>query len=329
MTDRQRWDGRPYHSLDYELKHRFGEKVYKVALEGGMTCPTRDGTLDTRGCSFCSGAGSGDFAGGKNISITRQIDDGIRFISRSKQTGRRFIAYFQSFTNTYAPIERLESLYREALSHPDVVMMSVATRPDCLPAPVISLLRSCNQCKPVMVELGLQTVHDKTADRIRRGYSTKVYDTAVESLKKAGLEVVTHVIAGLPQENKRDFLQTVEHTVKCGSDGIKLQLLHILEGTDLAREYRNGMLSTLTMAEYLDWIISAVQLLPEEMVIHRLTGDGPRELLLAPLWSRNKRNVLNTLHQKMKELHVCQGQTCRQPLIGKEGHNGERTSEYI
>ncbi len=208
-------------------------------------------------------------------------------------------------------------------------MMSVATRPDCLPAPVISLLRSCNQYKPVMVELGLQTMHEKTADRIRRGYSTKVYDTAVESLKKAGLEVVTHVIAGLPKENKRDFLQTVEHTAKCGSDGIKLQLLHILEGTDLAWEYRNGMLSTLTMAEYLDWIISAVQLLPEEMVIHRLTGDGPRELLLAPLWSRNKRNVLNTLHRKMKELQVCQGQTAGQPLIGKEGNNGERTSEYI
>ncbi len=323
MTDLRQWDGRPYHSLDYELKKRFGEKVYKVALEGGMTCPNRDGTLDTRGCSFCSGAGSGDFAASKKLSITRQIDDGIRFISRRKQTGRRFIAYLQSFTNTYAPVEILEPLYREALSHPDIVMLSVATRPDCLPDPVISLLASCNKSKPVMVELGLQTMHDTTACRIRRGYCTKVYDTAVESLKQAGLEVVTHVIAGLPQENKRDFLQTVAHTVTCGSDGIKLQLLHVLEGTDLAWEYQNGMFSTLTMEEYLDWIISAIRLLPEEMVIHRLTGDGPGELLLAPLWSRHKRNVLNTLHRKMKEQCVFQGQTAGQPLNGKEGQNGK------
>lgn len=324
MTDCQMWGSRPYHSLDYEMKHRFGEKIYKVALDAGMTCPNRDGTLDTRGCSFCSGSGSGEFAIPKShqrtfpdgsllhtrepSSVTEQINNGIRFVSSQKQTGCHYIAYFQSFTNTYAPVEILKPLYREALDHPDIVMLSIATRPDCLPDDVITLLQECNQIKPVMIELGLQSIHEQTALHIRRGYPTAVYDTAVESLKNAGLEVVTHVIAGLPGESKNDFLQTVEHVGKCGSDGIKLQLLHVLKGTDLSLEYKNRKFSVLTMEEYLDWITSAIQILPKEIVIHRLTGDGARDLLTAPLWSRNKRHVLNSLHKKMKAEHIYQGQ---------------------
>lgn len=307
MADRCLWDGKPYHSLDYEMKHRFGEKIYKVSLEAGMTCPNRDGKLDTRGCSFCSGAGSGEFAS-KHPSVTEQINAAIRFVSQQKQTGRHYIAYFQSFTNTYAPVDRLEPLYKEALAHPDIVMLSVATRPDCLPESVVALLQECSQIKPVMVELGLQSIHERTAQHIRRGYPTAIYDTAVESLKNAGLEVVTHVIAGLPGESKNDFLQTVEHVAECGSDGIKLQLLHVLKGTDLSLEYKNGEFSALTMEEYLDWITSAIQILPQKMVIHRLTGDGPKDLLIAPLWSRNKHHVLNSLHKKMREEHIYQGQ---------------------
>ncbi|MCH5265615.1 MAG: TIGR01212 family radical SAM protein [Lachnospiraceae bacterium] len=306
-----RWGDKPYHSLDYEMKRRFGEKVYKIALEGGMTCPNRDGTLDTRGCIFCSGKGSGDFAAPRMGSITEQIDRGIREISARKQTGKKFIAYFQSFTNTYAPVSQLTALYEEALAHPDVVMLSIATRPDCLPEEVLELLRHCAEAKPTIVELGLQTIHSSSADYIRRGYSLKVYDTAVEQLKKRGLEVVTHVIAGLPFESKTDFLETVTHVADSGADGIKLQLLHVLEGTDLAEEYRQKAFEVLSREEYLDWIVSALSLLPEQMVIHRLTGDGPKKLLLAPLWSSRKREVLNLLHQKLRNDGIWQG--CHRP----------------
>lgn len=308
MTDHPVWGDKPYHSLDYEMKRRFGEKIYKIALDGGMTCPNRDGTQGRRGCIFCSGAGSGEFATGQTESIRCQIDRAIRFVSQNKKTGRRYIAYFQSFTNTYAPVSRLADLYRQALTHPAIAMLSVATRPDCLPDDVIALLQECARIKPMIIELGLQTIHEETARYIRRGYTLDVYDTAVETLKKAGLEVVTHVIAGLPYETKDDFLQTVHHVGEHGSDGIKLQLLHILKGTDLAEEYKKGRFSTLTMEEYLDWITSAIQILPQQVVIHRLTGDGPRNLLLAPLWSSNKRHVLNSLHKKMKLENIYQGE---------------------
>lgn len=301
------WGDKPYHSLDYEMKRRFGEKVYKIALDGGMTCPNRDGTLDTRGCIFCSGMGSGDFAAPRAVSITGQIDRGIREISARKQTGRKYIAYFQSFTNTYAPADYLEKLYAEALAHPDVVMLSVATRPDCLPEEVLELLEYCAGIKPVIIELGLQSIHPATAAYIRRGYPTEVYDTAVESLKQRGIEVVTHVIAGLPFETKEDFLATVSHVAAAGSDGIKLQLLHVLKNTDLADEYRRGSFSVLSREEYLDWIASALALLPPRMVIHRLTGDGPKKLLTAPLWSSRKREVLNLLHRKLKREKIWQG----------------------
>lgn len=306
---RKMWADKPYHSLDYEMKHRFGEKVYKVSLDGGMTCPNRDGTLDNRGCIFCSGNGSGDFASPRCRSITEQIDNGIRGLSARKHVGQKFIAYFQSFTNTYAPVSQLEPMYKEALEHPKVVMLSIATRPDCLQEEVLSLLEQCARKKPVIVELGLQSIHPRTARYIRRGYPLSVYDTAVDSLKKRGLEVVTHVIAGLPFESRQDFLETVSYVGMSGSDGIKLQLLHVLEGTDLAEEYRAGVFDVLTMEEYLDWMIAALSILPEDIVIHRLTGDGPKDLLIAPDWSSRKRDVLNTLHKKLKEEQIWQG--CR------------------
>lgn len=301
------WGEKPYHSLDFELKKRFGEKVYKVALEGGMTCPNRDGTLGTRGCIFCSGNGSGDFASPRTVSVAEQINRGIAGISARKQVGNKFIAYFQSFTNTYAPTEILRSMYMAAIRHPRIVMLSIATRPDCLPDDVLSLLAECARIKPVIVELGLQTIHEETSALIRRGYSLDVYDTAVESLNALNLEVVTHVIAGLPHETLHDFLETIYHVGNSGCSGIKIQLLHILKYTDLASLYENREFDALSMEQYIRAVIHALSILPEEMIIHRLTGDGPSDLLIAPMWSTRKREVLNELHRQMKLQNVWQG----------------------
>ena len=307
MNNRKMWGEKPYHSLDYEMKHRFGEKVYKISLDGGLTCPNRDGTLDTRGCIFCSGNGSGDFAAPRCSSVTAQITQGIEGIKKRKQVGRKFIAYFQSFTNTYAPVAYLEPLYKEALAHPDVVMLSIATRPDCLPPDVLHLLAECNRIKPVIVELGLQTSSEATAQFIRRGYPLSVYDDAATKLKGLGIEVVTHVIAGLPGETKQDFYNTLSHVAACHSDGIKIQLLHILKGTDLAALYESGQCTVLTQEEYIDLVLQSIALLPPEITIHRLTGDGPKELLLAPLWSSRKREVLNEIHKQLKQQNIRQG----------------------
>ena len=302
-----RWGEKPYHSLDFEMKKRFGEKVYKIALAGGMTCPNRDGTVGWGGCIFCSGNGSGDFAAPPADSVTEQIDRGIAGISARKQVGDQFIAYFQSFTNTYAPVHVLRPLYEEAIRHPNVAMLSIATRPDCLPDEVLDLLSECSRIKPVMVELGLQTIHERTAALIRRGYPLEVYDTAVERLKERGIEVVTHVIAGLPHETRNDFLETVYYVGNSGSDGIKLQLLHVLRDTDLASMYQNGEFEVLTMEDYIETIAAALSILPQQVVIHRLTGDGPGYLLVAPMWSCRKREVLNGIHRQMKLKNVWQG----------------------
>lgn len=301
------WGEKPYHSLDYEMKKRVGEKVYKISLESGMTCPNRDGTIGTGGCIFCSGNGSGDFASPLTTSVTQQIDVGIKGISQRKTVGSKFIAYFQSFTNTYAPADILRPMYLEALSHPSVVMLSIATRPDCLPDDVLELLQECNKIKPVIVELGLQTIHEKTAEFIRRGYSLPVYDTAVERLNHIGIEVVTHVIAGLPHETPVDFLETIHHVGRSGSMGIKIQLLHILKNTDLAQIYLNGQFEALSLNSYVNLVIKALSILPENMVIHRLTGDGPKSLLIAPEWSSRKRQVLNEIHRQMKLQNIWQG----------------------
>ena len=283
-----------YYSLNQYLKDTFGEKVYKLALDAGFTCPNRDGTLGTGGCIFCSGAGSGDFAECRNLSVTEQIARGKKRLEKKIKSGK-YIAYFQAFTNTYAPVDKLRNVYEEALMQPDVVAISVATRPDCLPHDVIDLLAELNRIKPVWVELGLQTIHEKSAEYIRRGYPLVVYDDAVRRLKNAGLTVITHIILGLPGETEEEMKQTVSYVGAGGADGIKLQLLHVIHGTDLEKEYLAGKFRTLELDEYVRLVADCLELLPDDMVIHRLTGDGDKRTLVAPMWSADKKRVLNAL----------------------------------
>ncbi|HIZ64296.1 MAG TPA: TIGR01212 family radical SAM protein [Candidatus Blautia pullicola] len=300
------WNGKPYYSFDYMLKERFDAKVYKAALDGGMTCPNRDGTLGRRGCIFCSAGGSGDFAGNPADSITRQIDIQDAKLQEKRKV-KYLIAYFQAFTNTYAPVDYLRKIYTEAISHPKVAVLSIGTRPDCLGPQVLELLSELNQQKPVWVELGLQTIHLATADYIRRGYPLSCFSQAVEQLRQRDLEVIVHTILGLPGESRQDILETMEYLNHQDIQGIKLQLLHVLKGTDLAADYLAGKFSTYTMEEYLDTVIDCLEHLSPEIVIHRLTGDGPKDLLLAPSWSSAKRRVLNTLHQECKRRGAYQG----------------------
>lgn len=283
-----------YYSFNRYLRERFGYKVYKICINGGFTCPNRDGTLGTRGCIFCSAGGSGDFAESPELSITQQIEKGKERVKNKIKDGK-YIAYFQAFTNTYAPVEVLRDKFTEAMEHPDIVMLSVATRPDCLPDEVIELLGELNEIKPVSVELGLQTIHEKSAEYIRRGYKLECYDNAVRRLKTAGIEIVCHIILGLPGESKSDMLESVDYACKSGIDGIKLQLLHVLKGTDLEKDYRAGKFETLTFEEYLDIIKDCVKIIPKNIVIHRLTGDGAKKDLIAPLWSADKKKVLNAV----------------------------------
>ena len=288
-----------YTTLNSYLKERFGCKVYKVALDGGFTCPNRDGTLDTRGCIFCSAGGSGDFAEDRSLSITEQIERGKARVSAKTKDGK-YIAYFQAFTNTYAPVDVLRAKYTEAISHPDIVALSIATRPDCLGDEVLELLYEMNRIKPVFVELGLQTIHEKTAEYIRRGYPLSCYDKAVEKLHDIGINVVTHLIIGLPFESKEDMLKSVEYVCRV-TDGIKLQLLHILKGTDLVKEYENKKFEALTLEEYTDIIVDCVKIIPDSVVIHRLTGDGAKRDLVAPLWSGDKKRVINTINKALSQ----------------------------
>ena len=290
------WGEKPYHSLDYEMKHRFGEKVYKISLDGGLTCPNRDGTLDTRGCIFCSGNGSGDFAAPRCSSVTAQITQGIEGIKKRKQVGRKFIAYFQSFTNTYAPVAYLEPLYKEALAHPDVVMLSIATRPDCLPPETVALLSELAKEKYVSVELGLQTVHEKTARAMNRGYDTSVYFDAVQRLHAAGLETVTHLILGLPGETEQDMVESARQVAQAGTEGVKFHLLHVMADAPLAADYARGAFRCLELEEYGEILVECLRQFPESTVVHRITGDGARRGLVAPLWSLDKKRVLNYLN---------------------------------
>lgn len=285
-----------YYSFNQYLRNKFGCKVYKISINGGFTCPNRDGTIDTRGCIFCSAGGSGDFAESPFLSITQQIENGKKRVEKKIKSGK-YIAYFQAFTNTYAPVNVLRKKYLEAVNHPDIVMLSIATRPDCLSSEVLNLLNEINKIKPVMVELGLQTIHEKTAKYIRRGYSLNVYDEAVRNLKNIGINIVVHLIIGLPFESKEDILESVKYVCDSGIDGIKLQLLHILKGTDLEKDYQNGLFSALSMEEYLDIIKSCVEIIPKNIVIHRLTGDGAKMDLIAPLWSADKKKVLNAINK--------------------------------
>ena len=297
-----------YYSLNRYLRETFGEKVYKLALDGGMSCPNRDGSLDTRGCIFCSAGGSGEFAQQRCASVAEQLARAKARI-RSKTGAERFIAYFQSYTNTYAPAEYLETLFTEAISEPSVAALSIGTRPDCLPDEVIELLARLNRIKPVWVELGLQTIHEKTARYIRRGYALSVYEDALRRLKAAGITVIVHVILGLPGESREQMLQTIDYLGGVHRpDGIKLQLLHVLEGTDLAQEWRAGRVPVMEPGEYYDLLCECIRRLPPDMVIHRLTGDGPKRILLAPLWTGDKKRVLNDLNRELERQNVRQGE---------------------
>ncbi len=340
MTDID-WLGKPYYSLDAYFKHTYGEKCYKLAVDAGFTCPNRDGSLDTRGCVFCSAGGSGDFADKYNIN--RQIETGLaRF---DKTVGKRFIIYFQAYTNTYGNIDYLRSIYTEALSHEQIVGISIATRPDCLGDEVIALLEELKNRfsdKFIWIELGLQTIHERTAEYIRRKYPLSVYETAVQRLNKINIPFITHIILGLPNETEKMMLDTVKYVSNLSVEylnknaakdpiipnidgyrtdsknnmidekynymcGIKLQLLHVLSGTDLARDYAEGSFHVLEQEEYIALVIKCLQNIDERIVIHRVTGDGPKKILIAPKWSGNKKAVLNALHKRMKELGARQG----------------------
>ena len=294
-----------YYALSDHLHKRFGCKVYKLALEGGMTCPNRDGTLDTRGCIFCGDDGSGAFAQ-TGETVWQQIEAAKSRVAAKIKTGK-YIAYFQSFTNTYAPLPYLEQLFRAAVSHPDVAVLSIATRPDCLPEPVLDLLAELNRIKPVWVELGLQTIHAETARYIRRGYELPVYKQAVDSLHARGIEVITHVILCLPGESRAQMLEAVRY-VGQHTDGIKLQLLHVLRNTDLAADYAAGKFCLPELEEYCHLVADCLRVLPEHVVIHRLTGDGAKKDLIAPLWTGDKKRVLNTLNRILDEEQAVQGE---------------------
>ena len=308
------WLDKRYHSLDYEMKTRYGQKLYKIALDGSFTCPNRDGTLDTRGCIFCSAGGSGEFASSRQLPITGQIEQGKKLLA-GKKTGDKYIAYFQAFTGTYAPLKHLRSVYTEAISHPDIAVLSIATRPDCLPFETLELLSELNRIKPVWVELGLQTIHPQTADYIRRGYDLPVFDQAVFELNRRGIETIVHVILGLPGESSQDMLATTDYIAGLPIQGIKFQLLHVLDGTYLYVDYCQRPFHILTQEEYTDNLIQCIERIPPHMVIHRITGDGPGQLLIAPDWSRRKKQVLNYINHCFKERHTWQGRCFRKEIL--------------
>lgn len=295
-----------YYSLNQYLRERFGEPVYKLSLNGGMTCPNRDGKIGTGGCIFCSEGGSGEFAASSELDVNTQIENAKRLVE-GKTKAKKFIAYFQPFTNTYAEVSYLERLFMNAICLDDIAALSIATRPDCLQEDKIELLSRLNKIKPVFVELGLQTIHERTANYIRRGYHLEVFDKAVSDLKSIGVNIVVHLILGLPGESREDMLKSVSYVAKSGANGIKLQLLHILSGTDLAYEYENSPFHILTLEEYTSLICDSIELLPKDMVVHRLTGDGDKRLLIAPEWSGNKKLVLNTINKALRERNVIQG----------------------
>lgn len=300
------WGDKRYHSLDYELKQTFGEKVYRLSLNGGMTCPNRDGTLDDRGCIFCSAGGSGDFAAAPDLSVHAQILSAKKRI-QAKTGCKKFIAYFQAYTNTYAPACHLRRIFTEAISDPEVRILSIATRPDCLSPEILTLLAELNAIKPVWVELGLQTIHERTANWMRRGYPLSVFEQSVHSLHAIGVQIITHVILFLPGESEADMLATIHYLNALPIDGIKLQLLHVLKHTDLADFYRQEPFYIPDMNSYFHLLGKCIASLRPDIVIHRLTGDGPKSLLIAPLWTGNKRLVLNQMQRYLKEQNLWQG----------------------
>lgn len=305
------YSDKPYFSLDTFFKQTYGEKCYKISLDGGFSCPNRDGTIGFGGCIFCSGNGSGDFAVSISEfpSVSQQITEGLAKM-RTKKTGNKFVAYFQAFTNTYGPIEKLRALYTEALDSPFIIGISIATRPDCLGEDVLSLLASLKKAYPdkfIWVELGLQTIHEATASYIRRGYPLSVFDEAVSHLRNLDIPFIVHIILGLPYESKDMLLETIDYLNNVRPFGVKLQLLHILKETDLALDYELGKFEALTEEAYLELLGACIARLHPDIVLHRVTGDGPKNLLIAPLWSANKRGVLNHLHHYLKAQNIYQG----------------------
>lgn len=304
------WLDQPYYSFHAYCRNVFHEKLYKIAIDAGMTCPNRDGTLDTRGCIFRSAGGSGEFAVKTgNLTIAQQIGKG-RSLLRGKRTGRRFIAYFQAYTNTYAPVDKLRALYTQALEADEIAGISIATRPDCLSGDVLCLLAELQSAWPdkfIWIELGLQTMHSHTAQYIRRGYPLSCFTHAVRELSDMRIPVIIHVILGLPGETEAQMYETIHFLGTLPISGVKLQLLHVLQDTDLAADYAAGKFRTLDLAAYVNLIIGCLERLPPDIVIHRLTGDGPKDLLIAPLWSLQKRNVLNAIHHEMRIRNTWQG----------------------
>lgn len=301
---------RPYYSANMYYRELFHEKVYKISLNAGLSCPNRDGLIDTRGCIFCSAGGSGDFAADPSLDISSQLNSAVSQIA-SKYTGNSFIAYYQAYTNTYAPVDVLKRLYAPAVNSPDIVGISIATRPDCLNDDVIALLADINRTKPVWVELGLQTIDDNVADYIRRGYPLSVYEAAVSRLCDAGINFITHVIIGLPGVNHDGHIECARYLGRFHNQGIKLQLLHVLKGTDLAADYESGRFNVMDQDEYVKTVVDMIEVLPEDIVIHRITGDGPKDLLIAPKWSTDKKRVLNSINKEFRIRNTYQGKRYR------------------
>ena len=306
----KKWNEKRYHSLNYFLRNKFGEKIYKISLDGGFTCPNRDGKVSKGGWTFCSARGSGDFAGSRILSITEQFEDRKKMMEKKWKDGK-YIAYFQAYTNTYAPVEELTRKYEEALAQENVIALSIATRPDCLDEDVLDYLEELNKKIYLWVELGLQTVNDETGRNFNRGYDLEVFDKSLKELQKRGIEVVVHTIFGLPGETKEDMLKTIDYVAHSGAQGIKFHLLHLMTGTKMVEQYESGELQLLSKEDYIDLICKGIAMIPEEMVVHRLTGDAPRQSLIGPMWSLKKWEVLNDIDKALVDNDIWQGKNFR------------------
>lgn len=300
------WNGKRYHSLNYFLRDKFGEKVFKISLDGGFTCPNRDGKISKGGCMFCSERGSGDYAGDRDLSISKQFDD-VKVMMEHKWKGRKYIAYFQAYTNTYAPVDELRRKYEEALNQDGVVAIAIATRPDCLEDDVLELLDEINKKVYLWIELGLQTSNDESAKRINRGYKLEVFEEAMKKLRERNIDVVVHDILGLPGESKEDMLKSIDYIAHSGAKGIKFHLLHLMKQTPMVKIYESGRLEFLSQEDYIELVTKGISMLPPNMVVHRLTGDAPRELLIGPMWSLKKWEVLNAIDKALEDNDLYQG----------------------